>query len=364
MPITSVQTRQALRSRCAGALRRCCVAIGLLFLGGCVPLVDAPGPAQQITHLAPAHFLTRDGAVLPVRSWLPPSPPHTVIIALHGFNDYSRAFEMPGTFFRSHGIACYAYDQRGFGKAPHPGLWPGTTAYTDDLVQFVAAIRLRHPGIPVYVLGESMGAAVGIVAMTDSHAPLADGLILSAPAVWSRDTMPWYQRALLAGAAHTTPWLRLTGDGLHIVASDNIEMLRGLGRDPWVIKATRVDAIYGLADLMDEAMERVPRLRIPTLVLLGDRDEIIPKPPLELLLDKLPQHLPTRVASYPRGYHLLLRDLQADKPWRDIVAWVGNRMQPLPSGADRLIGRNPERPPEHFAQIAERRSESRSGLSR
>ena len=309
----------------------------LLQLGACTPLVLPPGAPSTTPRLASAHFITSDAAVLPVRRWLPAVPPKAVIVALHGFNDYSRAFEMPGKFFRSQGIACYAYDQRGFGQAPGHGLWSGTRAYTNDLAEFTEAVRHRHPGLPLYVLGESMGAAVALVAMAGVPPSAVDGLILTAPAVWSRETMPWYQDALLETSAHTLPWLRLTGQGLKIVASDNIDMLRGLNRDPLVIKGTRVDTIYGLADLMDEAMERVAQIRTPTLILLGDRDQVIPKEPLAIMLERIPSRLQARVASYGQGYHLLLRDLHAKTPWRDIVAWIANRSQPLPSGSERQL---------------------------
>lgn len=324
-----------------------------LFVLGCglVHPVSAPAAQASAMRLAPAHFVASDGAVLPVRRWLPPpdQPIRAVLIALHGFNDYSRAFEMPGTYFRARRIACYAYDQRGFGLAPQPGLWAGLRSYTGDLKQFTTSVRQQHPGVPVYILGESMGAAVAIVAVTDDDPPEADALILSAPAVWARSTMPWYQRALLETTAYTMPGLTLTGEGLDVIASDNIEMLRGLGRDPWVIKATRVDAIYGLVDLMDTAMDRIPRLNLPTLVLVGDRDQIIPKEPFALMVRNLRQP-PVRVARYPHGYHLLLRDLQAEHPWRDIVAWVQDRSRALPSDPARpdqrprentLASRNP-----------------------
>src|SRR5579859_28988 len=63
-----------------------------------------------------------NSASLPLQSWLPKNKPKAVIIALHGFNDYNHAFQGTGEFFRSHGIAVIAYDQRGFGKSPHTGL--------------------------------------------------------------------------------------------------------------------------------------------------------------------------------------------------------------------------------------------------
>jgi acylglycerol lipase len=318
---------------------RCLALTAGLALAACTPMVKPPGLSQTEPQLHKAHFVAADGAVLPVRAWLPEhGDPSAVIVALHGFNDYGNAFARPGEYLRDRGIALYAYDQRGFGLAPGRGLWSGTGAYVADLAAFTGAVRKRHPGVPVYILGESMGGAVAIVAMTSDPPPPADGVILSAPAVWGRQTMPWYQRALLAVCVNTVPWLELTGKGLNILPSDNIEMLRGLGRDPLVIKGTRVDAVYGLVNLMDEALERVAALKDRNVLLLyGERDEIIPKPPVYRMIEKLPKAAETRVAFYEQGYHMLLRDLGAAKPLGDIAAWVENRGQPLPSGADRRM---------------------------
>lgn len=314
----------------------CFVLFPCLLLGGCTPLIHPPGLEHVEPQLRKAHFVATDGAVLPVRSWLPrDGKAKAVVVALHGFNDYSNAFTMPGRYLSEHGIALYAYDQRGFGNTPGRGLWAGMDAYVDDLSQFTRLVGKSHPGKPVYILGESMGGALAIVAMTSERPPSADGIILSAPAVWGRSTMPWYQRALLSIAVSTVPWLQLTGEGLGILPSDNIEMLRGLGRDPLVIKETRVDAIYGLVNLMDEALSRVDQLNKEVLVLYGEHDQVIPKEPVSLMLKKLSKTGTARVALYEQGYHLLLRDLSAAKPWADIAAWVTDRSKPLPSGADR-----------------------------
>ena len=249
-----------------------------------------------------------------------------MIIALHGFNDYSNFFDAPGAWLATRGIASYAYDQRGFGAAPGRGYWPGTTALIDDLGTLNALVRARHPGVPVYVLGESMGGAVALVAASGERSGLnVDGVILSAPAVWGRATMPWYQTGALWISAHTVPGVTLSGRGLKIVASDNIEMLRALGRDPLVIKETRIDAIYGLTELMDAALEASARLVLPALILYGEKDEIIPREPTERMLASLPEAGKDRrkVVYYENGYHMLLRDLQAETVWSDIAAWIG-----------------------------------------
>ena len=307
------------------------VVVTLLLISACTPRVNYPGQPVSEPTIRNEHFVAGDGVMLPVRSWLPKdNPVKAVIVAVHGFNDYSNAFAIPGSYLTGYGIACYAYDQRGFGGAPGKGLWSGVDAYTNDLSSFVTEIRKLHPGAPIYILGESMGGAVTIVALTGSNPPPIDGVILVAPAVWGRETMPWYQRWLLAVTSHTVPWLELTGSGLDITPSDNIEMRRSLYNDPQVIKGTRVDAMYGLTNLMDEALAQAENLQLPVLIQYGKKDQVIPKEPMLRMLGKMPST--TRKAFYEQGYHMLLRDLHREKPLIDIAAWIADHNRQLPYG--------------------------------
>jgi alpha-beta hydrolase superfamily lysophospholipase len=201
-------------------------------------------------------------------------------------------------------------------------------------------LRTRYPGVPLYVLGESMGGAVVITGVTGAAGaarPDVDGIILAAPAVWGRETMNVFERVALWTGDELFPGLTLTGRGLHIMPSDNIEMLRGLARDPLVIKETRVDSIKGLVDLMDLALAAAPRVTAPMLLLYGDRDEIVPKAPTQLWIDNLPfrARMTRKIAWYPDGYHMLLRDLEGPAVWRDVESWIDDHAAPLPSGADR-----------------------------
>ncbi|MDD5273793.1 MAG: lysophospholipase [Methylovulum sp.] len=311
----------------------------ILLLAGCMPHVYQAGPATVTAQLFGHRYLTADATLLPLRTWLPAAnqKPTAAVIAVHGFNDYSSFFQKPGEFFSQHGIACYAYDQRGFGGSPQRGGWSGTDTYSQDLADFIRLVQDRHPHTPVYLLGESMGAAVVIATMSQSVKPTVAGLILSAPAVWARDTMPWYQQALLWSLAHTLPTLTLTGRGLKIRASDNIPMLIALGRDPLVIKATRVEAMYGLANLMDTAQEQAGQLQQTSLLLYGDHDQLIPKAPTYQFIGHFlrDQNQPKTIAFYKDGYHMLLRDLEAPTVWQDILAWINAPTAPLPSMADK-----------------------------
>jgi acylglycerol lipase len=310
----------------------------VLVLSGCVMMTSPPNPLKikQKLLLTDNLFVTHDGAALPVRRWIPKTAPKAILIALHGFNDYANFFDAPGNFFSQHNVLCFAYDQRGFGSAPKRGRWGGMTNYIQDLHDFVGLIKQQHPLQPIYLLGESMGGAVLIAAMREKQKSEVDGVILVAPALWARQTMPWYQTGLLWALAHTLPWLTLSGDGIGVQASDNIEMLKALGRDPQIIKKTRVEAIQGLTDLMDVAFASAHRLTGRALVLYGEKDEVIPKmPTYDFLLRLLSQAGEHKTAAiYPEGYHMLLRDLKAKIVWNDILLWITNKGG-LVSGADR-----------------------------
>jgi alpha-beta hydrolase superfamily lysophospholipase len=278
-----------------------------------------------------------DGYRLPLRHWPADGPPRAIVIGLHGFNDYSNAFAEPAAWFARRGIATYAYDQRGFGATEDAGYWAGTEALVADLDAVVTAVRARHPGVPVTLLGESMGGAVIMVTMAGPQPPPVAGIVLAAPAVWGWSTLPAVARGALWVGAYTMPWnLLVPPRNLRIRASDNTAMLRALGRDPLVIKRTRIDAVYGLTDLMEEAWSDAGRIRAPTLLLYGAKDQLIPPKPVAQVGAALAPV--ARMAVYPSGWHMLLRDKEAEIVWRDVAAWTLDHAAPLPSGDERAPG--------------------------
>lgn len=314
---------------------RLCVACLLLLTSACAAVVKPMGPATGTPRIEGDRLIADDGAALPLRRWAPAGKVDAVVLALHGFNDYSNAVAMPAAWWATRGIATYAYDQRGFGGAPGRGYWAGTRTLTSDLRAAVRAIKSAHPDIPVYVLGVSMGGAVVMAALADGPIDGIDGVVLAAPAVWGRAHMNIFQRAALWLLSNTLPWLTLSARELEIRPSDNIDMLRALSRDHKIIRETRVDAILGLVDLMDEAYRAASNLGPgPALILYGLKDEIVPRDPVKAVMEKMRDRPMTRRALYGAAWHMLLRDLKAKQIWRDIAAWIANPAAPLPSGAD------------------------------
>jgi len=244
-----------------------------------------------------------------------------VILALHGFNDYSNAFAEPARDWARQGIVTVALDQRGFGRTSRRGVWAGADTMVADARALAQAARQRWPDLPITLVGESMGASTALLASVRPNPAPVDRVVLLAPAVWGRDTLGTFGSASLWLLAHSLPWLEVTPQNLNIVPSDNIEMLRALGRDPLVIKRTRIDAIYGLVDLMSLAQAAAPDLARPALVLWGGREELIPDTAQSRFNAELPKEL-AHIETLRGGYHMLLRDLGSEPARRLVAEWA------------------------------------------
>lgn len=327
-----------------GPGRQEALALLVLALSACsapelAPSISEPQQPASLNH---SDARMDDGYRLPLDRWpataeLANGQPEFVVLGLHGFNDYREAIAPLAQHLADAGMTTYAVDQRGFGATSRRGRWHGSDRLIADLHSLLRLIRQRHPDDLLFVAGDSMGAAVVLSALSESDPRDrldVDGLILIAPAVWSRETMPWYQRLALAIAAKLLPGLELTGEGLSIRPSDNRDMLVAMGRDPLVIKATRVEALWGVTNLMDRAVQWSGQTKVPVLILYGENDEIIPASAFCSFISKLPRSEHLRLVLYRNGWHMLARDLQGERVHRDIATWIKDPTARLPSGEE------------------------------
>lgn len=283
-------------------------------------------------------FISFDGAQLGLTYWAGekdgPASGH-VVVGLHGMNDYANAFHMAAPYWASKGVTVYAYDQRGFGRSPERGIWPQEELMREDLRTAVDIARQRHPDATITVVGISMGAAVAISAFGSDRAPAADQFIGSGPGLRGWGAMNIAYRTSLWLSAHLRPgWVvQPPRRFVRIEPSDNIEMLQRTWSDPLMMPTNRIDQVYGLVSLMERAHECAPELRpeLPTLMSYGANDYVVPVDGVRRTAKVLPSHV--RTVYYEKGYHMLLRDLQARTVHDDYLAFMLDPAGELPSQA-------------------------------
>jgi alpha-beta hydrolase superfamily lysophospholipase len=328
-----------------------------VMLAGCAPTVIPAGEKAAAPKLTADRYVAADGTALPLAVWPAEGRPRAVILGLHGFGDYRDAFEEPAEVWSKAGIVTYAYDQRGFGQSPTRGRWPGTETLVEDAKAVAALLHERHPDLPIYVVGESMGGALALVAA--NRGLEADGLILSAPAVRSRESFGPVASAGMWFFAHTIPWLPAGPTSIDFKPTDNPKIIKKLQTDPLMLHQPRFDMGYGLVNLMDAAGDAAPRVKTPYMVLHGVGDRLVPDGPLKAMIEVLPPRADSKLAFYKNGYHLLMRDKDGTKVSTDIEVWIADHEARLPSGADA-----PDIQPKLATAWGVKRSRDREAVSR
>lgn len=288
----------------------------------------------------------------PERVWQPTGPERGRIVALHGFGDHKGAFEGLGRRLAEQGFRVLAFDQRGFGEQRDRLFWPGTEALVAQAREVVTRERARRPDLPLFLLGESMGAAVALLAASGPGAVPIDGLVLVAPAVWGGDSLPPFYRSTMRALAALVPWLRVSGRGLPVRPAEDPELVRALARDPLYLREPRADAVAGLLALMDTAQAAGPALAVRTLLLVPGRDDIVPTR-VQLAFAETIAAPDCRLLLYPEARHLMLRDRGREQIWRDLSAWLENA--PPPSGLARPCRQQGAMPPAETAGPVDRR---------
>lgn len=316
----------------------------ILFLPipGCTPLTQGAIAMTDINEpgfdLEAETFISFDGAELGLTAWeAARGDPEIVIVGVHGMNDWANAFYMAAPWWAEHGVTTYAYDQRGFGRSPGRGIWPDEDLMREDLRLAVALARVRHPEAKVAVVGISMGGAVAMTAFGSDNPPDADMLLLSGPGLRGWGALPLSYRPSLWIASRVRPgWVVTPPKGVKIEPTDNVEMLQEIWSNPNMLRENRIDQVHGVVTLMENAHRAAPSLpeSVPTLVTYGAKDIVIPPNAMKRTATVLPQHVETRY--YERGYHMLLRDLQAETVWQDMLKFIQDPVAEPPSGVPPL----------------------------
>jgi len=160
------------------------VLAALLALSGTLPLY-AQGEADQsgAKELKVLKAPTVAPKEIKCVSWLPEGKPKVAMLCIHGFSLHKGCYAAFGKEMAKDGIATYALDLRGFGELKSTSE-TSSLDFDGSLVDIKAVlehIRKENPGIPVVILGESMGGAIALRA-TALYPHLVSGLISSVPA--------------------------------------------------------------------------------------------------------------------------------------------------------------------------------------
>lgn len=267
---------------------------------------------------------TEDSVRLHVRAWLPETPPRGVVCIVHGMGEHGGRYAAVAEVLVRAGHAVYAVDQRGHGLTPGKrGHAPSAERLALDAARFAGMAGARHPGLPLFLYGHSMGGNVALSCAIRCKPPLA-GLILTSP--WLRLAFDPPPGKLRIGRIAAFIWPSLTmKSGVGRALHRNPERAEADRADP--LQHNRISAamFFSMRDEGERSLRLAKtELNVPVLLMHGTDDTVTSFAASRELAETLRERC--EFVVWEDGWHELHHDVERVEVLSRIVEWMDNRI--------------------------------------
>ncbi|WP_290537088.1 alpha/beta fold hydrolase [Alcanivorax sp.] len=317
----------------------------MLALIGCTSLPQKnPAPDFYLAYPGASDtkvLETHDGLKLYGQWWEPAeTQPRAIVLLLHGTAAHTGVYAPWANHLVDHGYAMFAFDMRGWGQSQGFGRAGYTSApddYLGDVSLAYEEVRRRYPDVPVYLQGESLGAAVALqwdIRGNDS----TDGLILNAPPVvinlkiaplpqpdWLANGFAWHAGLIgrlfpnapiysMGGRTGKWMWRRAIFDewSREWVANE-VNMTHS---------AIAASYVTNLQKMSAEIRSNFDKIDKPMIVLQGGEDNLVSHKAAKRLIEETPSSEMKKWHFYEDASHCALHDSNKEDVWDDIIDWL------------------------------------------
>lgn len=259
------------------------------------------------------------------QGWLPAGTVKAVLLVVHGLGEHSGRYMNVVNHFVPLGYAIYALDHIGHGKSEGAREMVARFAdFTDTLTIFRSMVGQWQPGVPVFLLGHSMGGLIVSYYLLDHQADFK-GAVISAPAVKVGESVP--PATITIGKV-----LSRLAPKAGVLALD----VNAISKDPAVVQAYVADPLvfHGktparLAAEMLTAMMRVTaeagKIRLPFIVVQGAKDTLVEPSGAQMLYDQAASSDKT-IKIYPGLYHEVFNEPERQQVLGDVEGWLAGHV--------------------------------------
>jgi len=294
-----------------------------------------------------------DRSGLFVNQWLPAGTPKAMVLLAHGMAEHSGRYARLGETLGDAGFGLYAHDQRGHGKTAERGTLgyfadnDGWCAVVSDLASLSRHIGQAHPGVPIFLLGHSMGSYIA-QAYLMHHSASLQGAILSAS---NFQPVALYRAASLIarferlrqgpkGRSALIEWLSF--GSFNKTFKPNRTAYDWLSRDPVQVDAYASDPLCGFRctnqlwiDLLGglQQISKASNLAqidpgLPLLIMGGECDPVSEGKRLTDLATALRKagNRQLQLNLYPQARHELFNETNRDEVMADVIEWLNQAL--------------------------------------
>ena len=271
------------------------------------------------------HSEARGSSRLYHQAWLPDGEIRAAVLLVHGLGEHSARYEHVAAQLTDCGFAVFAIDHYGHGKSDgRMGYVERFSVYLDGVDELLKTVRSRHPSLPLFLIGHSMGgliAATYLLANRDAFR----ACVLSGPALQTDQAPPALILALirlLAALVPTVPMIQLDASGV----SRDPAVVEAYVNDPLVLHGKlSARLIAELSTTMDNTLSRANEIHIPLLVLHGEKDVLAAPSGSQEMYDNVSSSDKT-LKIYPGLFHEIFNEPEKESVLADASTWLEARL--------------------------------------
>uniref|UniRef100_A0A8D0GFE7 Monoglyceride lipase n=1 Tax=Sphenodon punctatus TaxID=8508 RepID=A0A8D0GFE7_SPHPU len=253
---------------------------------------------QNIPYQDLPHMVNAEGQYLFCRYWKPAGAPRALVFVAHGAGEHCGRYDDFAQMLTGLNLLVFAHDHVGHGQSEGDRMVVSDFhVYIRDSLQHIELMKQHHPGLPVFLLGHSMGGAISILTACERPSEFS-ALVLISPLV-------------VASPEAATPIK---------VESYTLDPLVHHG-------GMKVSFVIQLMNAIAKIERSLPKLTLPILVLHGSSDKLCDIKGSYLLMDTVSSQDKT-LKVYDEAYHALHKELPevSTAVFTEILTWIGQKV--------------------------------------
>ncbi|XP_024436143.1 monoglyceride lipase isoform X3 [Desmodus rotundus] len=260
---------------------------------------------QSVPYQDLPHLVNADGQYLFCRYWKPTGTPKALIFVSHGAGEHCGRYDELAQMLVGLELLVFAHDHVGHGQSEGERMVVSDFhVFIRDVLQHVEIMQKDYPGLPVFLLGHSMGGAIAILTAAEKPGHFS-GMVLISPLVLAN---PESATTFKVDLYNTDPLICRAG----LKVCFGIQLLNAVSR-----------------------VERaLPKLTLPFLLLQGSADRLCDSKGAYLLMESAKSQDKT-LKIYEGAYHVLHKELPevTNSVFHEINMWISQRTAAARTGS-------------------------------
>ncbi|XP_053526290.1 monoglyceride lipase isoform X3 [Artibeus jamaicensis] len=310
---------------------------------------------QSVPYQDLPHLVNADGQYLFCRYWKPTGTPKALIFVSHGAGEHCGRYDELAQMLVGLELLVFAHDHVGHGQSEGERMVVSDFhVFIRDVLQHVDIMQKDYPGLPVFLLGHSMGGAIAILTAAEKPGHFS-GMVLISPLVLANPESATTFKVLAAKVLNLVlPNMSLGPIDASVLSRNKTELQEGslvtsicicgsLGpdkvdlynTDPLICRAG-LKVCFGiqLLNAVSRVERALPKLTLPFLLLQGSADRLCDSKGAYLLMESAKSQDKT-LKIYEGAYHVLHKELPevTNSVFHEINMWVSQRTAAARTGS-------------------------------